>query len=238
MAVDLHCHSTASDGTLPPASVVALAVEHGVTTLALTDHDTIDGVAEAVHAGADHGVRVIPGVEISTGTPFGRTMHLIALFADPDPPGLAQALAENRARRDERIDLILARLAALGPEISRERVDAHATGTVARPHIAAALVDAGHCSSVQDAMDRYLGDHRPADVPHRGLDGAAAVRLVRELGGAPIVAHPGTLRLGTPGWSRTCSRWRRSASSGSRCTDPSTFPASGTSCGASPAGSD
>lgn len=193
--VDLHCHSTASDGALAPSEVVARAAQMGVTTLALTDHDTFAGVAEARVAADRLGIRVIPGVEMSVAIRPG-SMHLLGYFADPEPAGLTAELARLREGRVERARRIVATLATLGAPIDLAAVLARAAGPVGRPHIAAELVAAGHVTTRQEAFDRFLGDGSPAWRPSLGLDPIAAVRLVRQSGGAPVLAHPASLRLG------------------------------------------
>ncbi|MFN8122703.1 MAG: PHP domain-containing protein [Thermoleophilia bacterium] len=192
---DLHAHTRASDGDLTPAELVRRAADLGVATLAVTDHDTLDGLPEALAAGAALGVRVIPGIEISVAVPHGM-FHLLGYLPGPSPEPLASRLAGLREHRALRMERILGRLAELGAPVSMADVARHTDGTVGRPHVAAALVAAGHASSREDAFARFLADDGPAFVPHRGIGPHEAVRLVRESGGAPVLAHPGTLRLG------------------------------------------
>lgn len=193
---DLHAHTRASDGDLTPADLVRRAADRGVATLAVTDHDTLGGLEEALTAGAATGVRVIPGIEISVAVPHG-LFHLLGYLPDAAPEPLASRLAELRAHRALRMERILERLAELGVPVAMADVARHTDGTVGRPHVAAALVEAGHARSRDDAFARFLGDDAPAFVPHRGIGPREAVRLVRDSGGAPVLAHPGTLRLGT-----------------------------------------
>ncbi len=194
MLIDLHAHTTASDGVLSPADLVAHAAAAGVTTLAVTDHDTVGGVAAACAAGPEHGVRVIPGVELTAHVAHG-TMHLLGYFGDPAPGPLMDALGELTAMREARMRRIVARLGELGVHLAWEAVRSRAAGQLGRPHVAAALVAAGYADSIEQAFDWWLADGGPAHVPSQGLDPVAAVRLVRESGGAAVLAHPGSLGL-------------------------------------------
>jgi 3',5'-nucleoside bisphosphate phosphatase len=174
---------------------VARAAAAGVGVLAVTDHDTLAGVPEAVAAGEELGVRVIPGVELSVRAPSG-SLHLLGYFRETDPQPLAGRLAQLRAAREERARRIVARLVAAGAPISFADVAARAGGAIGRPHVADALVAAGHARDRQEAFDRFLADGGPAFVPHEGLEPREAVRLVRDSGGAPVLAHPASLRMG------------------------------------------
>lgn len=171
-----------------------LAAARGVTVLAVTDHDTLDGVAEAQAAGAALGVRVVPGVELSARAPSG-SMHLLGYFAEAAPRPLLDHLAELRERREARARRIARRLADLGAPIDMDLVRSRARGPIGRPHLADALVAAGHAADRRDAFDRFLGDGLPAAVPHDALAPERAIALVRESGGVCALAHPGTLRL-------------------------------------------
>jgi predicted metal-dependent phosphoesterase TrpH len=194
--IDLHAHTRASDGDLAPAGLVRRALTHGVMVLAVTDHDTLAGLPEAIEEGAKLGVRVIPGIELSVAVERGM-FHLLGYLPDPRPPVLAERLEELRAHRARRVEAILDRLADAGAPVGMDDVRRLTDGTVGRPHIAQALVDAGFAEDRGDAFARYLGEGMPAYVPHRGIAPHDAVRLVRAAGGAPVLAHPGTLRLGT-----------------------------------------
>ncbi len=163
--------------------------------LAVTDHDTMQGVAEAMEAGARSGVRVIAGVELSVRAPSG-SLHLLGYFPGASPPSpLAERLAALGEERERRARLILQRLTALGAPVAFADVSARAGGPIGRPHVADALVAAGHARDRQDAFDRYLADGGPAWVPHAGLEPREAISLVRDSGGAPSLAHPASLRM-------------------------------------------
>ena len=201
--VDLHTHSTASDGLLDPVALVEAAALRGVKVLGLTDHDTTVGLASAQAAGVRLGVEVVPGVELSTGGDGDREIHLLGYFIDPDNAAFQAALAEFAAGRRARIARIVDRLAEIGAPVALERVFALAgTGTVGRPHVARALVEAGHVESVGDAFERYLKSGRPAFVPRYRVEPERAIALVRAAGGIAVLAHP----LGTGDPDATVAR--------------------------------
>ena len=188
---DFHLHSTASDGTLPPAEVVALAASQGVEVMALTDHDTTAGVAEAQAAGAAHGVEVIAGIEISTDLAEGGDAHLLGYFADAADEALQAQLERYRTGRAERGREILRKLEGLGFPLAWERVTAIAgRAAVGRPHVARAMVEAGYIDNVSLAFDHYLFTGGPADAPRKKLPPAEAVALIRDAGGVAVLAHP------------------------------------------------
>lgn len=188
--IDLHTHSTASDGLLAPARLVALANERGLSALALTDHDTVAGVAEAAAAAEGSGLRFIPGVELSTFVEAGE-VHMLGYFVEPASPPLVEALARFREAREGRAEAMVARLTAAGAPIALERVVGLAAGgSIGRPHVARALVEAGHAASVNDAFERWLVRGRPGYVERYKLVPADAVRLIRAAGGVPVLAHP------------------------------------------------
>ncbi len=189
--VDLHTHSTASDGVLPPADLVRAAREHGVGVLALTDHDTTDGVAEALDAGRAYRVDVIPGVEINTDVD-AYEVHVLGYFIDHTQQEFQRFLGRMRAGRVERAERMVERLCALGVRVEWARVRAIAgTSAVGRPHVARALVEAGRVGSVQEAFERFLSRSGPAYVPRTRLLPEEAVETIRSAGGVPVLAHPG-----------------------------------------------
>ncbi len=195
MAHDLHAHTNRSDGAHDPAELVEYAAGRGVEVLAVTDHDTMAGVAEAEATGRAIGVRVIPGIELSIKVPHG-SMHLLGYFDDPAPEPLAGLIAGFGETRIERAREMVARLNDMGIALDFDDVLAGAAGApLGRPHIAEALIRAGHVADRKEAFDRYLADGRPAYVGSDGLAVEEGVVLVRESGGAPVLAHPATLRL-------------------------------------------
>jgi predicted metal-dependent phosphoesterase TrpH len=198
MRLDLHLHSTASDGTVGPEEVVQAAARGRLDVISLSDHDTTAGVAPARAAAmriAESGgrpVEVIPAIEVSS-TWMGEELHFLGYFVDPEAPALLNHADRAGRRRLDRMEEMLSRLAAQGVHITLESVlDAAgpARETVARPHLARALVNAGHVGSVPEAFDRYIGNAHDAFVPTLVLDPEGAVRLILQAGGIPIWAHP------------------------------------------------
>jgi predicted metal-dependent phosphoesterase TrpH len=193
MAVDLHTHSTYSDGSEAPAELVAAAAQARLEALALTDHDNLDGIPEASEAAGRHGIELIPGVELSCEWEPGG-FHMIVLFLEPGPGPLQDRLMELQKGRADRNRQMVARLAGLGIEISYEEVLEEAGGTgVGRPHMAATLVRKGVVESMSEAFDFYLAAGRPAYVGRVRLSPEDAISLATASGAVPIVAHPHTL---------------------------------------------
>jgi predicted metal-dependent phosphoesterase TrpH len=188
--VDLHLHSTASDGTTSPSGVVELASSYALQTIALTDHDSTAGIAEARAAGSRLGVEVIAGIEMSTSVERGE-LHMLGYFIDPANSTLSARLEEFRDSRERRAETMVERLQAAGVPITLERVLAFgAGGAIGRPHVARALVEAGQATSVSDAFDRYLVPGRVGYVPHFRLTPAAAIELIHAANGVAVLAHP------------------------------------------------
>lgn len=193
--IDLHAHTNCSDGSHDPADLVRQAVGLGVKVLAITDHDTMAGVREGMDAGAVVGVQVIPGIELSIKVPHG-SMHLLGYFASPAPEPLAGRIAGFGDIRTARAREMVGRLNDMGVPVDWADVVAGAAGApLGRPHIAEALIRAGHVSERREAFDLYLGDGKPAFTGSDGLGVEEGIALVRESGGAPVLAHPSTLRL-------------------------------------------
>ena len=189
--VDLHTHSTYSDGLLSPTALVEEAASRGVGYLGLTDHDTVAGVAEARAAGGRLGVEVIPGVEISTSLAGGEGVHLLGYFLDVTNRALVDGLAGYAAARRERMARMIERLKYVGAAIDEARIQEIAGhGTVGRPHLARALIAAGYAASIPDAFDRFIGQGKPAYVPRPRVDPREAIALVRGAGGVAVLAHP------------------------------------------------
>jgi predicted metal-dependent phosphoesterase TrpH len=193
--IDLHLHTTASDGSLKPAALVAAAAAAGLTVIAVTDHDTTDGFDEAAAAGATAGVRVLTGIEI-TAVDRGRDVHVLGYFFDRAHPSLVSFLSSQRADRIRRVTEMLDRLARLGVPIRAEDVLAgrREGQSIGRPRIADALVAAGHAADRNDAFDRWIGAGRPAFVARRGATPEEVVSIVAEAGGIASLAHPGLLK--------------------------------------------
>lgn len=194
--VDLHCHSTASDGTTPPGDLPRLAAARGVSALALTDHDTVAGVAEAAGAARDAGIDFLPGIEISAEHPHPGTLHILGYGVDPGSAVLGELTRQLLAGRDARNPRIVRRLNDLGIPISMQEVEAEAGGeVVGRPHIAAVLVRRGVVGAIREAFDRYLAPGGLAYFDKERLSPRRAIELIRASGGVAVLAHPVQLRF-------------------------------------------
>jgi predicted metal-dependent phosphoesterase TrpH len=190
MRLDFHMHTTASDGRLSPTELVELANRRGLDVIAITDHDSTEGLAEARAAAARlGGPRIIAGVELNTDVPAGE-VHVIGLFVDPEDPELQVKLDELRDGREARGRRMVENLAALGLPLDWERVRALAGGAVGRPHVAQAMVERGYVTDVQDAFRRYLGRDGPAYVERLRVTPSEAVALLRRARAVPVLAHP------------------------------------------------
>ena len=187
---DFHLHSTASDGVHSPAWIMETAASRGVRLVSLTDHDSSEGLAEARAAADRLGLRLIPGMEISTD--LGKAdVHLLAYGFDVGARPLQEFAAWQREGRIGRTRRIVEILAEHGMPIDINRVfEIAGDATVGRPHVARALIEAGHVANVQDAFDRWLGNGKPADVNRPKLDPADAIKVVHENGGLVFIAHP------------------------------------------------
>lgn len=191
MRIDLHAHSTCSDGTDTPAELVARAAQH-LDVIALTDHDTTHGWAEAMAAAEHHSIRLVRGIEISTRD-HNLGQHLLGYGFDPAHPDLVAMLAEGVTSRDGRIPRILTKLADLGLELDEHavRMASRASGgTIGRPHIATAMVEAGYVPDTATAFDHYLKPGRPGYVERYAPSTTEAIRAVTAAGGVTVIAHP------------------------------------------------
>ena len=188
--VDLHTHTTVSDGLLEPDALVRLAHRGGVRYLAVTDHDNTDGLAAARATAAELAVELIPGIELSTDL-GSLSVHILGYFLRTDDPAFQEWLLPMRDDRLSRARGMVARLEELGYPVAWERVAAIAgEGSIGRPHVAQALLEAGHVSSVGEAFDRLLADGKPAFVERMKLTPAEAIAQVHRFGGVAAVAHP------------------------------------------------
>jgi predicted metal-dependent phosphoesterase TrpH len=193
--VDLHCHSTASDGTLPPREVVRLAKQSNLSALALTDHDTIGGIADAADEAAKLGIDFLPGIEISSTYPRPGTMHLLGYGIDPTSPVLQSMTAKLIGGRDERNTKVIDALQKQGVAISMQDVlDVAGGEVIGRPHIAQVLLKKGYVSSIKQAFDKYLGQGGSAFFDKEQLTPRRAIEMIREAHGIPVLAHPVQLR--------------------------------------------
>lgn len=189
---DLHVHSDRSDGTDPPAEIVRHAARARLAAVALTDHDTTEGVEEALDEGRRLGVRVVPGTELSLD--HQGTCHVIALGIDPGHAALGELMERVRRGRSARNEAVVDRLRQLDVSISWTRVTQLAgEGVVGRPHLAQALIEAGHVRTFQEAFDRYLGRGRPGYVERERVTPEEAFGVIHAAGGAAVLCHPYTL---------------------------------------------
>jgi len=193
--VDLHCHSTASDGTLSPRQVVRLTKESNLSALSLTDHDTIAGIADAADEAKKLGIDFLPGIEISCQYPRPGTMHLLGYGIDPDSKVLREMTQKLIGGRDERNAKVVEALQKQGVAISMSEVEDAAHGeVVGRPHIAQVLMRKGYVNTVKQAFDKYLGQTGSAYFDKEQLTSRGAIEMIRAAGGIPVLAHPVQLR--------------------------------------------
>ena len=197
MRLDLHLHSQASDGSEPPSAVVEAAAAGRLDVIALTDHDTTQGLAAAWSAARRVPIEVIPGIEVSS-VHAGEGVHMLGYFVDPSSPRLRAYETRAGHRREERMLEMIQRLAGRGIRVSIDEVVGIAgpsRRSLGRPHLARALVQAGYADSVPDAFDRFIGNRHPAYVPTAFVSTQEAIRMILEAGGVPVWAHPRFERL-------------------------------------------
>ncbi|MGH2453367.1 MAG: PHP domain-containing protein [bacterium] len=193
MRIDLHAHTTASDGLLSPEQLIDLARAAGVGILAVADHDSTDSVDRAMAAGARVGIEVLPAVELNTDVP-GAEVHLLGYLLDHHVAWFQRLLRRLRDGRLHRAERMVEKLRALGAPVAMERVLAFSGGgAVGRPHVARALVEAGWVSETAEAFTRYIGRNGPAYVERLKVTPGEAVQIIRRAGGIPVLAHPGWL---------------------------------------------
>ena len=192
--VDLHIHTSASDGQLSPEDVVRKSVESGLNIIAISDHDTVNGIAPALAAArAFHHLKVIPSIEISTDVPKGE-VHILGYFIDYTDSELLSALESMHDSRKIRAQSMITKLASLGIHITWERVQEIAgRGTIGRPHIAQAMLEKGYIDSLREAFTKYISREGPAYVERDKTTPLEAVALILRANGLPVLAHPLTL---------------------------------------------
>ena len=187
--IDLHTHTTASDGSFTPSALVRYAASKGLRAIAVTDHDTMGGLPEALKEAEALGLEVVPGVEISVD--FRPEMHMLGYFFGSGYASINEVLEELKKKRAERNPKIIKRLNELGMDISLEEVEALAPGGITgRPHIARVMVSKGYAGSQREAFDRYLGSGRPAYFSKEKLTPEQGIEKILEAGGLPVLAHP------------------------------------------------
>lgn len=220
--IDLHCHSTASDGVLAPAEVVRQAVTRGVAVLALTDHDEVGGLAPAREAARAEGITFVEGVEVSV-TWRAQTLHVVGLGIDPSHPQLTAGLAGLRAGRRERARAIAAEFARCGIHGSLEGAYAHARNPdlIGRTHFARFLVQQGVATDVKGVFQRFLAQGKPGYVPHPWASLEQAVAWIRASGGVAVLAHPGRYRLSSGAMEALLAEFRNWGGMGIEVVSPS-----------------
>lgn len=219
MKTDLHLHTTASDGVHTPQELVRMAAQQGFQLIAVTDHDSVEGIAPAQEEGKRLGVRVISGVEL--GCTAHREVHVLGYGFRPDDPVLSDFCRGRVLERETRAEEMVRRLCAAGKVISMDRVRELAQGVIARPHIARALVEAGHAFSVKDAFDRYLCAGRPTYVPREKISVGEGVRLIEQAGGVAVLAHPMEMKMGETMMESLVEEWKAQGLAGVEVYHPS-----------------
>ncbi|MYC26411.1 MAG: PHP domain-containing protein [Nitrospira sp. SB0662_bin_26] len=203
--IDLHLHTRFSDGSLTPAEVVDLAHQAGVTAVAITDHDILDGIPHALNAATPLDIEVIPGVELSSRF-HERELHVLGYFVDWQDSTFRDHLAQQRRSRHVRNPQTIERLNALGLELSVEEVKAKAgSDSIGRPHVAQVLVEKGYVQDTREAFDRYLKEGAPAYVPRTLADTRDVIAWIRNAGGVPVLAHPTWTRCQGEPLHRLCA---------------------------------
>ncbi len=191
MAIDLHIHTTASDGIFTPSQVVEMAKEVGLTAIGITDHDTMGGVEEALKRGSELGLEIVPGIELNTDYK-DREIHVLGYYLDYRDSALQIMLRDLQDTRINRAKKMVDKLNQLGVNISYERVlEIAGEGSVGRPHLAQAIVEQGFAVNWEEVFARYIGKDCPAYVPRTRLTPFSAVELILEMRGIPVLAHPG-----------------------------------------------
>jgi len=195
--IDLHVHTSASDGTYSPREVVELARDSGLAAIAVSDHDTVSGYLEAAAVSESCGVEVVPAIEISTK--FGRAVHILGYYIDPENAALKAALDSIVADRDERNRKIVELMAADGIPISYEEMHRRFGDVIGRPHFASILVEFGLAESISDAFDRYVEKGRKYYMPRQFITIEDSIRLICRAGGIAVLAHPFQYKLDDAG---------------------------------------
>jgi len=199
MLIDLHMHTTASDGEYPVATVIEMAHARGITTLAITDHDTTDAITEAQALAAPLGMTVIAGIELSAETEEDGDVHMLGYYVDVHDSAFQARLKDFRTNRYHRGRAMVEKLHTLGVNIPWEAVEQAADGApITRPHIAKALVQGGYVSTMQAAFDTYLDDDAPAYVARQRMSPEEAIDLIHSAGGVAVVAHAGLIKRYAP----------------------------------------
>ena len=216
---DLHMHSTASDGVLAPDELMYRAASLGFTHVALTDHDCMAGIPLAKEAAQVLGMTLIPGVELSCGAQ--KEIHVLGYGFDPADEALLAFCTDRVRQREARTAAMVERLCALGKPVEMARVKELARGVMGRPHVARALLEKGHVSSISDAFERFLKPGKPAYVPKEDVKVSEAVRLIGEAGGIAVLAHPMELKMGDTMLESLIGEWKGQGLAGLEVYHPS-----------------
>lgn len=222
MNADLHMHSTASDGQFAPEDVVRLAAEAGTQLLALTDHDTADGVSRAVEAADQCGMRLIPGIEMGCSCGLSREVHILGYGIDPSHEAFVRHCREKAERRQARAASMVDKLNEAGVEIRLENVVAMAQGVISRTHIARAIADAGYANSAPAAFEKYLKPGKCGYVPRPEFKVSEAVDIIRKTGGVAVLAHPMELAMSNANMESLICEWKQQGLAGVEVYHPST----------------
>ncbi|KYC44348.1 MAG: DNA polymerase III PolC [Candidatus Methanofastidiosum methylothiophilum] len=188
MKVDLHVHTTASDGLLSPKDIIVKAKENGINTLAIADHDTIDGISEGMKAANEKGIKLIPALEISAK--HEKQIHMLGYFIDYTDLKFQSFVNKLKNSREDRNQKMLKKLGKFGFEITMEELKANAEGNIGRPHIADIMVKKGYVSTFPEAFEKYIGNDKPCYVPKERPDIRKAIEIIRKYKGVPVLAHP------------------------------------------------
>jgi len=216
---DFHLHTTASDGVHTSQELVRMAAKQGLNLIAVTDHDSVEGLLAAQEEGKKLGVRVLSGVEL--GCTAHREVHVLGYGFDPQDETFRRFCQSRVAEREARAREMVRRLCEAGKPISMDRVRELARGVIARPHIAQALIEAGHASSVKDAFERFLSPGRPTYVPREKVTVGEGARLIREAGGVAVLAHPMEMKLGETMMESLVEEWKQQGLVGVEVYHPS-----------------
>lgn len=218
MKIDLHLHTTASDGTDEPGMLVKRLARENYDVIAITDHDTMDGVPAAEMAGQHFGVRVIPGIELSTGSQT--EIHVLGYGVNLTG-ALDQRLKELQSQRDARMRAMVEKLNEIGVEITYEQVIEKADGAIGRAHLARVLMESGYVDSIREAFTRFISPGKPAFVPRQKLAVSEGIRLIAENGGTSVLAHPGQIKMDPQLLPDALRRWREKGLGGIEAYHPS-----------------
>lgn len=193
--IDLHVHTTASDGEYMPSKIVKMAKENNVTTVAITDHDTIEGIEEAIEAGTKLGIEIIPGIELNAKVPKGK-MHIVGYFFDINNKEFLKKMAELKKDREDRNQQFIEEFNKKGIAITLEQVKKYVIGNVVgKPHFARALYDNGYIKDIEEAYSNYFNVEPFNEIKRKGITPREAIQIIKNAGGIAVIAHPVTLKL-------------------------------------------